>query len=105
MCRDLFNYLLQTGGPKQKTIIFCVRDRHADDVATTMNNLYADWCAKNGKQRLDFYAFKCTASVGGSDYIADLRSLKYVSPRGFHKTRRAPSFISWACAVDLSNRD
>jgi type I restriction enzyme R subunit len=73
MCQDLFNYLLQTGGPEQKTIIFCVRDRHADDVATTMNNLYADWCAKNAKQRLDYYAFKCTTSVGGSDYIADLR--------------------------------
>jgi type I restriction enzyme, R subunit len=33
MCQDLFNYLLETGGPEQKTIIFCARDRHADDVA------------------------------------------------------------------------
>jgi hypothetical protein len=24
---------------------------------------------------------------------------------GFHKTRSAPSFISWACPVDLSKRD
>ena len=38
-----------------------------------MNNLYAEWCAKKGKQRLEPYAFKCTAAVGGSDYIADLR--------------------------------
>jgi type I site-specific restriction endonuclease len=33
MCQDLFQYLLATGGPEQKTIIFCARDRHADDVA------------------------------------------------------------------------
>lgn len=73
MCQDLFRYLLSTGGPEQKTIIFCVRDRHADDVATTMNNLYAEWCKKNGKHRLEPYAFKCTASVGGAQYLADLR--------------------------------
>lgn len=73
MCQDLFNYLVETGGPVQKTIIFCVRDRHADDVAIEMNNLYAKWCDANGKQRLDPYAFKCTASVQGSTYLADLR--------------------------------
>ncbi len=53
MCQDLFQYLLDTGGPEQKTIIFCARDRHADDVAVCLNNLYAQWCADNGKQRLD----------------------------------------------------
>jgi type I restriction enzyme R subunit len=73
MTRNLFDRFLKTGGPEQKTIIFCARDRHADDVASVLNNLYADWCAKNGKPRLEPYAFKCTASVGGSDYIADLR--------------------------------
>lgn len=73
MCEDLFRYLLETGGPEQKTIIFCVRDRHADDVAIAMNNLYAQWCAANGKQRLEPYAFKCTASVGGAQYLADLK--------------------------------
>lgn len=73
MCEDLFHYLIETGGPEQKTIIFCVRDRHADDVAITMNNLYAQWCAVSGKQRLEPYAFKCTASVGGAQYIADLK--------------------------------
>jgi type I restriction enzyme R subunit len=73
MCEDLFAYLLASGGPEQKTIIFCARDRHADDVATAMNNLYAEWCAQNGRQRLEPYAFKCTASVGGSEYIADLK--------------------------------
>lgn len=42
MTRDLFDRLLETGSPEQKTIIFCARDRHADDVAVAMNNLYAD---------------------------------------------------------------
>jgi type I restriction enzyme R subunit len=73
MCQDLFDMLLQTGDPLQKTIIFCTRDTHADAVAAEMNNLYADWCAKNREQRVDPYAFKCTAAVGGSQYIADLR--------------------------------
>ena len=73
MCSDLFKYLIDTGGPEQKTIIFCVRDRHADDVAATLNNLYSDWCKKNNKPRFESYAFKCTASVDGNQYLADLR--------------------------------
>lgn len=74
MCDDLFNYLLKTGGPEQKTIIFCVRDIHAEIVANQLNNLYALWCAANGKEiRTKHYAFKCTSESGGSDYIADMR--------------------------------
>lgn len=73
MCRELFRRLCESGGPEQKTIIFCARDRHADAVATMMNNLYADWCRQNNRPRLDPYAFKCTASVGGAQYLADLR--------------------------------
>ncbi len=73
MTRSLFERLLVTGGPEQKTIIFCARDRHADAVAIVMNNLYADWCAKNGQSRLEAYAFKCTDESGGSAYIADLK--------------------------------
>ncbi|MBM4141272.1 MAG: restriction endonuclease subunit R [Nitrospira sp.] len=72
-CKDFFELLLQTGGPLQKTVVFCVRDTHADAVATEMNNLYAGWCAKNEHKRLEPYAFKCTAAVGGSEYISDLR--------------------------------
>jgi type I restriction enzyme R subunit len=74
MTQDLFKYLLETGGPEQKTIIFCVRDRHADDVAIAMNNLYATWCKENSKTPVQDYAFKCTAAVGGASYIADLRA-------------------------------
>lgn len=73
MCRDLFDMLLQTGGPLQKTVIFCTRDTHADAVSAEMNNLYADWCAKNRQKRLEPYAFKCTGAAEGSKYIADLR--------------------------------
>ncbi|MCB2230285.1 DEAD/DEAH box helicase family protein [bacterium] len=74
MCRDLFNYLMETGGPEQKTIIFCARDRHADDVAIALNNAYARWCKENGKQRLDYYAFKCTAAGSGNDQLPDFRA-------------------------------
>jgi type I restriction enzyme R subunit len=73
MCRDLFGYLLASGGPEQKTIVFCARDRHADDVAVCLNNLYAQWCADNDKPPLDFYAFKCTAAASGNDQLPDLR--------------------------------
>ena len=73
MCQDLFEMFLQTGGPHQKTVIFCTRDTHAEAVAAKMNNLYADWCANKGQKRLEPYAFKCTYTSGGSQYIADLR--------------------------------
>ena len=73
MACDLFDQLLATGGPEQKTIIFCARDRHADAVAIAMNNLYAGWCAQQGQLLREPYAFKCTASVGGAQYLADLR--------------------------------
>jgi type I restriction enzyme R subunit len=74
MCTDLFYHLVGTGGPEQKTIIFCARDRHADDVANCLNNLYAHWCKANGKPRLDYYAFKCTAASSGNDQLPDLRA-------------------------------
>jgi len=73
MCQDLFRYLLETGKPEQKTIIFCARDKHADDVAVCLNNLYAQWCADHGKERLEHYAFKCTAASSGNDQLPDLR--------------------------------
>jgi len=73
MCEDLFAQLLATGRPEQKTVVFCVRDSHADRVATTLNNLYARWCEREGRERLEPYAFKCTAAAQGSQYLADLR--------------------------------
>jgi type I restriction enzyme R subunit len=76
MCLDLFTQIVSSDkerGPHQKTIIFCARDRHADDVAAAMNNLYAQWCASKGVPRKDPYAFKCTAKSSGNDALPDLR--------------------------------
>lgn len=83
MCRDLFEQMLANAihrgpdgkplGARQKSIIFCATDRHADLVAAEMNNLYAAWCAAHKEERFDPYAFKCTASVGGTDFIPDFR--------------------------------
>jgi type I restriction enzyme R subunit len=73
MAEDLFRALVETGGPEQKTIIFCVRDAHADAVAIAMNNLYARWCAEQDREPLPSYAFKCTAASGGGDFLADFR--------------------------------
>jgi type I restriction enzyme R subunit len=87
MCQDLFRLLLRTGGPEQKTIIFCTRDSHADRVANEMNNLYAEWCKTNETWPLQPYAFKCTAASSGNDQLPDLRG----ASRSY--------FI--ACTVDL----
>jgi type I restriction enzyme R subunit len=73
MCMDFFIHLVKTGGPEQKSIIFCARDHHAELVAAVMNNIYALWCEQSGQPRRDPYAFKCTAQSGGSQYLADLR--------------------------------
>jgi type I restriction enzyme R subunit len=73
MAGDLFNHFSATGEVEQKTIIFCVNDRHADAVAIEMNNLYARWCAAKGEKPKDYYAFKCTAKSSGNDYLPDLK--------------------------------
>lgn len=73
MCKDLFNFLLRTGEPEQKTIIFCASDSHADKVAIRLNNRYAAWCRLNEQKPLAHYAFKCTAASSGNDQLPDLR--------------------------------
>ena len=72
MCDDLFDRLVATGGPEQKTIVFCARDAHADAVAIHMNNRYAQWRKDNQKSPAGDYAFKCTAAAGG-ELLPDLR--------------------------------
>lgn len=72
MAIDLFNHLLATGNLEQKTVIFCVRDSHAQAVANELNNLYARWCTANKRERLDPYAFKCTAE-SGSEFLGELK--------------------------------
>jgi type I restriction enzyme, R subunit len=73
MAADLFDRLLETGGPEQKTIVFCARDQHADAVAIALNNRYARWCAEQRRKPAEPYAFKCTAASHGGEYLADLR--------------------------------
>ena len=73
MVGDLFDRFIETGGPEQKTIIFCARDQHADAVAIALNNRYARWCSQNGRRPAEPYAFKCTAASHGAEYLADLR--------------------------------
>jgi len=73
MCADLFDLLVKSGGPEQKTIIFCASDNHADKIAIELNNLYADWCAQMETTPLRPYAFKCTAASSGNDQLPDLR--------------------------------
>ncbi|MFB2836776.1 DEAD/DEAH box helicase family protein [Floridanema evergladense] len=72
-CEDLFNYLLETGGAEQKTIIFCMSDRHADLITKNMNNLYVEWCKQNNRNRVEDYAFKCTDKGGGQELIPNFR--------------------------------
>ena len=74
MVDDLFAALLATGGPEQKTIVFCTRDRHAEDVAVALNNRYQAWCAEAGRRPANPYAFRCTADNDGSSKIADFES-------------------------------
>ena len=73
MCCSLFLHLLATGGPEQKTIIFCASDSHADNISTGMNNLYVQWCASEARIRVQPYAFKCTAASGGNNFLPDFR--------------------------------
>lgn len=69
MCADLFQRLAAAGDPKQKTLIFCNSDSHAERVAIALNNQYAKWAKFEGGD----YAFKCTYT-GGRDRLPDLRS-------------------------------
>lgn len=73
MCEDLFQHLLATGGPEQKTIVFCASDMHCDRVAIWLNDRYARWCAAEGRARAEPYAFKCTAASDGNRMVEDLR--------------------------------
>jgi type I restriction enzyme R subunit len=62
MCEDLFQLLLDSGGPHQKTILFCARDSHANRVMIKLNNLYEQWCRDNGRTPKEWFAFQCTGN-------------------------------------------
>lgn len=73
MCSDLFDYLVDSGGPEQKTIVFCTSDAHAQRVAAQLGNLYAQWCEAEQRARAASFAFQCTATTEGGALVADLR--------------------------------
>lgn len=75
LCSNLFAYLLASGKPEQKTIIFCAGVDHAQRVATQLNNLYAAWCQENGQDRLDKFTFPCTGEIG-KDNLTDFKEAK-----------------------------
>lgn len=76
MCADLFQQLLSTGGPHQKTIIYCVRDDHAKQVTAQLTNLYRAWCMAQGQTPKDAYSFVCTQSASGNDQLPDFKKSK-----------------------------
>ncbi|HOU50251.1 MAG: DEAD/DEAH box helicase family protein [Smithella sp.] len=77
MSEDLFKFLLDTGGPHQKTVIFCTRDHHANQIMIALNNLYAAWCQKVRRTPKEWYAFQCTGNPDlrppASDLIPEFR--------------------------------
>jgi type I restriction enzyme, R subunit len=80
MSGDLFEYLLKTGGPHQKTIIFCVSDDHALEIKNKVQNLYNGWCKNNGAHRRENYALRCTASEtnpSSKDLIKEFRGSQH----------------------------
>ena len=76
MTADLFKHLLLSGGPLQKTLIFCTSVFHANAVVESINNLYAKWQRHKRGDPVEPYAFACTAQ-GGRELIADLRGSRH----------------------------
>ena len=80
MCKDLLDKFEEAGSVRQKTIVFCVNDKHADDVANELNNLYKE----RNYPPCEKFAFKFTAKTfesGGFDedhesLIANMRAMK-----------------------------
>lgn len=79
MCKDLFEQFEKTGTVKQKTIIFCSNDKHAEDVANELNNLYKE----KRLAHCEKFAFKFTAKTfdqisdeGHEELLANMRAMK-----------------------------
>lgn len=100
MCEDLFAFLLETGTPHQKTIIFCASDIHATRVQMQMNNEYERWCLSSGNKPRDYYAFQCTGNPNlrppASQLIPDFRG-----SRNSHYIATTVDLLS--TGVDLPN--
>ena len=86
MTADLFQHLLKTGGPHQKTLMFCNTVEHARRVAAGIGNRYAEWVSEGNERPREPYAFVCTGEEG-----SELLQL--------FKANSARALI--ACTVDL----
>ncbi len=62
MSEDLFQHFLNTGGPHQKTIIFCARDTHANQIMIALSNIYEKWCRETRRTPKESFAFQCTGN-------------------------------------------
>jgi type I restriction enzyme R subunit len=81
MAGDLFQLLLESGGPHQKTIVFCARDSHATQVQIALNNLYEEWCANEKRMPKEWFAFQCTGNPDlrppAPELIAELKGSRH----------------------------
>jgi type I restriction enzyme R subunit len=91
MCKDLMKEFEETGGVRQKTIIFCVNDKHADDVTNALNNLYVE----KGLPECTKFAFKCTQKGISCGMLGESQEVLISNMRGKKKSH----FI--ATTVDL----
>ena len=79
MSEMVFEDLLKTGTPHQKSIIFCNSDVHASLVQFSLQKIYNNWCEENGKTKYDNFVFKCTHSETNpkpKELISDFKASK-----------------------------
>jgi len=91
MCSDLLKQFEKTGGLKQKTIIFCVNDKHAEDVTNELNNMYKE----KGLPECEKFAFKFTQKGVASGVLGESQGTLLANMRAQKNTH----FI--ATTVDL----
>lgn len=78
MCKDLLEQFEKTGGLRQKTIIFCANDKHAEDVEIEVNNMYKD----KGLSNCEKFAFKCTQKGIASGSLGESQEVLIANMRG-----------------------
>ena len=78
MCKDLLDQFEKTGGLRQKTIIFCANDKHAEDVEIELNNMYKD----KGLSNCEKFAFKCTQKGIASGSLGESQEVLIANMRG-----------------------
>jgi type I restriction enzyme R subunit len=78
MCKDLLEQFEKTGGLRQKTIIFCANDKHAEDVEIELNNMYVD----KGLSDVEKFAFKCTQKGIASGSLGESQEVLIANMRG-----------------------